>query len=81
MTVRAMSLAESQAEAQQAAASVATVLTMATATGSAVAGLLVSLGQPDLVASARYLLAGFAMISLLGGVSARFLTGRTDSAS
>ncbi|OLF09357.1 MFS transporter [Actinophytocola xinjiangensis] len=74
LTVYAMTLAGD--ESQRAAASVATVLTMATAVGSAVAGLLVALGQPDLVASARWLFAGFAVIALVGAVTARLLTAR-----
>ncbi|MDX2971967.1 MFS transporter [Kribbella solani] len=76
LTVRAMSSAEDQAEAQQAAASIATVLTMGTASGAAVAGLLVNLGQPNLETSARYLLAGFALIAVVGIATAKRLTAR-----
>lgn len=81
LTVGAMSIAADPAEAQQAAASVAIVLTLATATGSAVAGLLFNIGHPDLAASARYLFVGFAGITALGVLTAIRLTSRATERS
>lgn len=69
LTVIIISSGTDAGQAQQAAASVATVLTMATASGSAQAGLLFNLGQPDLVTSARYLIIGFAALAALGVIS------------
>ncbi|WP_406641571.1 MFS transporter [Amycolatopsis sp. WGS_07] len=73
------------ASGQQAAAAIATVLTMATAFGASIAGLLVNLGAPSMVTSARYLLIGFAFVAAAGifttaaaGVGARRATARTD---
>lgn len=73
------------ASGQQAAAAIATVLTMATAFGASIAGLLVNLGAPSMVTSARYLLIGFAVVAAAGifttaaaGVGARRAAERTD---
>lgn len=66
LSVAAMTSVDDPVEGQQAAASVATVLTMATAFGAAIAGLLVNIGSPVMVTSARYLLFGFAGIVVLG---------------
>ncbi|MFD2472798.1 MFS transporter [Amycolatopsis silviterrae] len=73
------------ASGQQAAAAIATVLTMATAFGASIAGLLVNLGAPSMVMSARYLLIGFAFVAAAGifttaaaGVGARRAAARTD---
>ncbi|MFB9925377.1 MFS transporter [Amycolatopsis halotolerans] len=73
------------ASGQQAAAAIATVLTMATAFGASIAGLLVNLGAPSMVTSARYLLIGFAVVAAAGifttaaaGVGARRAVARTD---
>ncbi|MYW96989.1 MFS transporter [Amycolatopsis rubida] len=73
------------ASGQQAAAAIATVLTMATAFGASIAGLLVNLGAPSMVTSARYLLIGFAVVAAAGifttaaaGVGARQAAARTD---
>ncbi|UKD54563.1 MFS transporter [Amycolatopsis sp. FU40] len=73
------------ASGQQAAAAIATVLTMATAFGASIAGLLVNLGAPSMVTSARYLLIGFAVVAAAGvfttaaaGVGARPAVARTD---
>ncbi|WP_033290242.1 MFS transporter [Amycolatopsis jejuensis] len=63
LSVAAMSSTSDPGEGQQAAAAIATVLTMATAFGASIAGLLVNLGAPSMVASARYLLIGFAVIA------------------
>ncbi|WP_409466510.1 MFS transporter [Amycolatopsis sp. GA6-003] len=73
------------ASGQQAAAAIATVLTMATAFGASIAGLLVNLGAPSMVTSARFLLTGFAVVAAAGilttaaaGVGARRAAARTD---
>jgi hypothetical protein len=52
------------------AAAIATVLTMSTAFGGALAGLLVNLGGASTVTSARVLLAGFAVLAGLGVLTA-----------
>ncbi|UMO99436.1 MFS transporter [Amycolatopsis sp. EV170708-02-1] len=70
LTVSAMTSAP-DGEGGQAAAAIATVLTMSTAFGAAVAGLLVNLGGASVVTSARWLLFGFAAISALGLLTAR----------
>ncbi|MGK4597230.1 MFS transporter [Amycolatopsis sp. w19] len=70
LSVAAMTSAP-DGEGGQAAAAIATVLTMSTAFGAAVAGLLVNLGGPSVVTSARWLLFGFAAISALGLLTAR----------
>ena len=70
LSVAAMSSAVDPDEGGKAASSIATVLTMATAFGAAVAGLLVNLGRPDLVTSARLLLAGFTVLAALGVLTA-----------
>lgn len=71
LSVAAMTSAPDAGEGRKAAASIATILTMSTAFGAAVAGLLVNLGAPSLVTSARWLLFGFAAISALGLFTAR----------
>ncbi|OLZ52923.1 MFS transporter [Amycolatopsis keratiniphila] len=70
LSVAAMTSAP-DGEGGQAAAAIATVLTMSTAFGAAVAGLLVNLGGASVVTSARWLLFGFAAISALGLLTAR----------
>ncbi len=70
LSVAAMSSVPDPDESSQAASSIATVLTMATAFGAAVAGLLVNLGGPDLATSARLLLAGFTILATLGVLTA-----------
>jgi MFS family permease len=77
LSVAAMSSTTDPEEGQQAAAAIATVLTMATAFGAAVAGLLVNLGAPSMVTSARYLLIGFAIISAFGIFTARLTSHHT----
>lgn len=57
-------------EGRQAAAAIATVTTMSTAFGTAVAGVLVNLGGAT-VDSARYLMFGFAIICAIGIATAR----------
>ncbi|MEV0675532.1 hypothetical protein AB0I60_03315 [Actinosynnema sp. NPDC050436] len=71
LSVAAMSGTPDAEEGRRAAAAIATVLTTATAFGAAVAGLLVSPGAPSTVASARYLVAGFAVVSAFGVLTAR----------
>ncbi len=58
-------------EGKQAAAAVATVTTLSTAFGTAVAGVLVNLGGSVALDSARYLLFGFAVICAIGIATAR----------
>ncbi|WP_051797949.1 MFS transporter [Streptomyces sp. NRRL S-337] len=70
LSVAAMASTPDKEEGGKAAAAIATVLTMSTAFGAAVAGLLVNLGGPSMVTSARYLLLGFAAISTLGMLTA-----------
>ncbi|MGW4096598.1 MFS transporter [Mycobacterium sp. NPDC004974] len=65
LSVAAMATVD-PAEANQAGAAIATLLTMSTAVGSALAGLLVNAGGPDMVTSARCLLVGFAAVAALG---------------
>lgn len=66
LSVAAMTSAPDPEEGQKAAAAIATILTMSTAFGAAVAGLLVNLGGSSLVDSAHYLLWGFTAIAALG---------------
>lgn len=77
LSVAAMSSTTGPEEGQQAAAAIATVLTIATAFGAAVAGLLVNVGAPSMVTSARYLLIGFAVISAFGICTARLANNHT----
>ncbi|MEV6906830.1 MFS transporter [Amycolatopsis sp. NPDC051071] len=70
LSVAAMTSAP-DGEGGKAAAAIATILTMSTAFGAAVAGLLVNLGGSSVVTSARWLLFGFATISALGLLTAR----------
>ncbi|MFE2040304.1 MFS transporter [Streptomyces sp. NPDC059477] len=70
LSVAAMAGTPDKAEGEKAAAAIATVLTMSTAFGAAVAGLLVNLGGPSTVTSARLLLLGFAAIAALGTLTA-----------
>lgn len=70
LSVAAMASTPDKEEGEKAAAAIATVLAMSTAFGAAVAGLLVNLGGPSLVTSARWLLLGFAAVSALGMLTA-----------
>ncbi|WP_037303114.1 MFS transporter [Amycolatopsis orientalis] len=70
LSVAAMTSAPDD-EAGKAAGAIATVLTMSTAFGATIAGLLVNLGGPSVVTSARLLLFGFAAISAAGLYTAR----------
>jgi MFS family permease len=70
LATSAMSAVSDPVEAGKAAASVSTVQLIANAFGAAIAGLLVNLGGADMVRSAHLLLFGFAIVALLGVVSA-----------
>lgn len=56
LSVAAMTSAPDPKEGQKGAAAIATILTMSTAFGAAIAGLVVNLGGSSLVNSAQYLL-------------------------
>lgn len=71
LLVAAMSSTTDKAEAGKAAAGANTVELIAVAFSSAIGGVLVNLGAPDMVHSARYLLFGFAAIALVGCLTAR----------
>ncbi|MFI2259260.1 MFS transporter [Streptomyces tubercidicus] len=71
LSVAAMASAADPEEGRQAAAAIATVTTMSTAFGTAVAGVLVGLGGGSMLGSARWLLFGFAVLCALGIVTAR----------
>ncbi|WP_329427590.1 MFS transporter [Streptosporangium sp. NBC_01495] len=74
LSVAAMASTPDPEEGRQAAAAIATVTTMSTAFGTAVAGVLVNLGGRSMLDSARYLLFGFAIICAIGIVTARAAT-------
>lgn len=80
LSVAAMNGAAAAGEGSKAASAIATALTVATSFGAAVAGLLVNLGAPDLVRSARFLLAGFTVLAAAGVLTAWWAT-RTTTAS
>jgi MFS family permease len=66
LVVAAMASTTDAEETGKVGAGVNTVELMAMAAGSAIGGLLVNLGAPSMLASARYLLYGLALVSLLG---------------
>ncbi|MFF2806885.1 MFS transporter [Streptomyces sp. NPDC058000] len=70
LSVAAMASTPDKEEGEKAAAAIATVLTMSTAFGAALAGFLVNLGGPATLTSARYLLLGFAAVCALGILTA-----------
>lgn len=70
LVVAAMSSSRDRVEAGKAAAGANTVELIAVAFSSAIGGVLVNLGAPDMAHSARYLLLGFAAIAVLGCVTA-----------
>lgn len=76
LSVAAMSSTDDEEEGNKAAAGVGTTELIANAVASAVAGILVSLGEPSMLASARYLAFGIAVIAVLGAVAARFASRR-----
>jgi MFS family permease len=71
LLVAAMGSTQDKAEAGKAAAGANTVELIAVAFSSAIGGVLVNLGAPDMVLSARYLLFGFAAVALAGCLTAR----------
>ncbi|PZF83986.1 MFS transporter [Jiangella anatolica] len=70
VVVAVMRTSPDPAEAGRASAGVTTVQLIGMAIGSAVGGLLVNLGAPSMVASARYLLFGLAATALVGVLAA-----------
>ncbi|WP_218004552.1 MFS transporter [Microtetraspora niveoalba] len=66
-----MGSTQDQEEAGRATTAINTVQLIASAFGSALAGVLVNLGEPSTVRSAHYLLGGFAVIALVGCLTAR----------
>lgn len=66
LATAAMSSTGDESESQKAAAGISTVQLMSNAFGSALAGLLVSFGEPSMVSSARFLTVGFAVIAGVG---------------
>jgi MFS family permease len=66
LTVAALGATDDEEEGAKAAAGINTVLIIAGAFSTAAAGVLVNLGAPDLVASAHYLMFGFAVAAVLG---------------
>ncbi|MET0236078.1 MAG: MFS transporter [Kibdelosporangium sp.] len=66
LTVAALGATDDEEEGAKAAAGINTVLIIANAFSAAAAGVLVNLGAPDVVASAHYLLFGFAIAAVLG---------------
>ncbi|RDI67419.1 MFS transporter [Nocardia pseudobrasiliensis] len=70
LSAAVMASSPDPAEAQQAAAAIGTVQLIATAFGAAIAGVLVNLGEPSMLRSARFLEFGLAVIAALGVVAA-----------
>lgn len=66
LTVAALGASTDEEEGAKASAGINTVLIIASAFSAAAAGVLVNLGAPDVVASARYLMFGFAIVTVLG---------------
>jgi MFS family permease len=71
LVVAAMGAGTGKAEAGKAAAGANTVELIGVSFSSAVGGVLVNLGAPDMAHSARYLLFAFAAIALVGCLTAR----------
>jgi hypothetical protein len=71
LTVATLSVTRDEEEGAKAAAGMNTVMIIASAFSAATAGVLVNLGAPDIVASARYLTFGLAAVVLLGVLPAR----------
>ncbi|MFJ3902125.1 MFS transporter [Streptomyces sp. NPDC090025] len=70
MSMAAMSSASTEEEGRQAAAGISTSQLIANAVASALAGILVNLGSPDMVRAAQYMAFGIALVALLGAVAA-----------
>lgn len=71
LLVAAMGSSPDKTEAGKATAGANTVELIAVAFSSAIGGVLVNLGAPEMAHSARYLLFGFAAIALLGCLTGR----------
>ncbi|WP_433215441.1 MFS transporter [Microtetraspora malaysiensis] len=71
-----MGSTDDQEEAGRATTAISTVQLIASAFGSALAGVLVNLGEPSTLRSAHYLLFGFALIAVLGCLTARAARSR-----
>ncbi|MEJ7634784.1 MFS transporter [Aeromicrobium sp.] len=71
LTVAAFRSVDDQEEAAKAAAGINMVFLIASAFSAALAGVLVSLGEPSMLDSARYLLIAFAAIAVVGVLPAR----------
>jgi MFS family permease len=76
LTVATLSVTRDEQEGAKAAAGINTVMIIASAFGAATAGVLVNLGAPHMVTSARYLAFGLAAVVLLGVLPARASTRR-----
>ncbi|GAA0960973.1 MFS transporter [Kribbella koreensis] len=70
LAVAAFSSVEDAEEAAKASAGINTVFLMASAFSAALAGVLVKLGEPSVLSSARLLLSVFAIVALLGAFPA-----------
>ncbi|HZZ49037.1 MAG TPA: MFS transporter, partial [Pseudonocardia sp.] len=70
LSTQAMHAVDDPADGDKAAAAINTVQLVANSFGAAMTGLAVNLGEPDPVASARYLFLGFAALTALGVVPA-----------
>lgn len=70
LTSAVMGATPDQVEAEKASAAIGTIQLIANAFGSAFAGVLVNLGEPEMVRSARYLLIGMAVLAALGVLTA-----------
>ncbi|MFQ6325862.1 MFS transporter [Nocardia sp. CWNU-33] len=70
LSAAVMASSPDPAEAQQAAAAIGTVQLIATAFGAAISGVLVNLGEPSPLRSARFLELGLAAIAALGVAAA-----------
>jgi hypothetical protein len=70
LAVAAFSSVEDNEEAAKASAGINTVFLMSSAFSAALAGVLVKLGEPSVLSSARLLLSVFAVVALLGAFPA-----------
>ena len=66
LSTAAMSSVSDPAEGNKASAAINTVQLVANAFAAALTGLMVNLGEPDMVTSARYLFGSFALLGVLG---------------
>jgi MFS family permease len=70
LIVATMAVSDDQVEAGKAAAGANTVELIALSVSSALGGVLLNLGAPSTARSARFLLLGFALVALLGCLTA-----------